>query len=133
MTTYPLPEMTTPEITRTMIARYAGASGDMNPLHTDETFATALGHPGIMAHGMLTAGIVGHHLTRCFGPNRLRRYKARFRKPVFPGDVLHISGTVEETGPEGTAAVEVTVTRGDGAVVLEASAAVDATPTESGG
>jgi acyl dehydratase len=75
-------------ITRTDIVRYAGASGDFNPVHHDEPFALSAGLPSVMAHGMLSAGILASFVTRWFGAGAVRRYKVRFRERVWPGDVL---------------------------------------------
>jgi acyl dehydratase len=76
-------------LTRTQIVQYAGASGDFNPLHTDEIFATQVaGYPSVFAHGMLTMGMVGRVLTDWLGDGRLLRFRARFVKQVWPGDTL---------------------------------------------
>ena len=67
------------DLTRTQIVQYAGASGDYNPLHTDEKFATEVaGYPGVFAHGMLTMGMTGRMLTDWFGDGRLTKYGVRF-------------------------------------------------------
>jgi 3-hydroxybutyryl-CoA dehydratase len=79
-------------VTRTDLVRYAGASGDFNPLHHDAGFARTAGLPDVMAHGMYSAGLVASHLQRWFGAEALSRYAVRFRRPVWPGDrpVLHL-------------------------------------------
>lgn len=80
----------TEDITRTQIVQYAGASGDYNPLHTDEIFATsAAGFPSVFAHGMLTMGVAGKALTDYVGDGRLTRFGVRFTRQVWPGDALH--------------------------------------------
>src|ERR1700694_957443 len=77
------------DLTRTQIVQYAGASGDYNPLHTDEVFAREVaGYPGVFAHGMLTMGMTGRLLTDWVGDGRLLSYGARFVKQVWPGDTL---------------------------------------------
>ena len=77
------------DLTRTQIVQYAGASGDYNPLHTDEMFATKVaGYPSVFAHGMLTMGMTGRLLTDCVGDGRLTKYGVRFSKQVWPGDTL---------------------------------------------
>ena len=77
------------DLTRTQIVQYAGASGDFNPLHTDEVFATQVaGYPTVFAHGMLTMGMTGRVLTDWVGDGRLLRYGVRFVKQVWPGDSL---------------------------------------------
>src|SRR5206468_8125827 len=75
-------------VTRTDLVRYAGASGDFNPLHHDDEYARASGLPGLMAHGMFSAGLLASFVTRWFGPGSVRRFKVRFKEPVFPGDRL---------------------------------------------
>ena len=63
----PAPAFQVGPLTRTDIVRYAGASGDFNPIHHDEAFALSAGMPGVMAHGMLSAGILASFVTRWFG------------------------------------------------------------------
>ncbi len=83
------------DLKRTQIVMYAGAGGDFNPLHTDEPFATQIaGHPTVMAHGMLTMGLAGRVLTDWFGHENIRRYRARFKASVWPGDTLTATATV---------------------------------------
>jgi acyl dehydratase len=82
-------------LTRTQIVQYAGASGDYNPLHTDEPFANQVaGYPTVFAHGMLTMGMTGRILTDWVGDGRLLRYGARFVKQVWPGDTLTARASV---------------------------------------
>jgi acyl dehydratase len=77
------------DLTRTQIVQYAGASGDFNPLHSDEVFATRVaGYPSVFAHGMLTMGMTARVLTDWVGDGRLLRYGVRFVKQVWPGDTL---------------------------------------------
>ncbi len=77
------------DLTRTQIVQYAGASGDFNPLHTDEVYAKQVaGYPTVFAHGMLTMGMTARVLTDWVGDGRLVRYGARFIKQVWPGDAL---------------------------------------------
>jgi acyl dehydratase len=83
-------------LTRTQIVQYAGASGDYNPLHTDEIFATKVaGYPAVFAHGMLTMGMTGRMLTDWVGDGRLVCYGVRFKRQVWPGDTLTARATVE--------------------------------------
>jgi acyl dehydratase len=81
---------------RVDIVRYAGASGDFNPIHTDEGYARATGAPTVFAMGMLPAGYLAHALSDWFGgPQRIRRFKVRFTTRVWPGDELACGGRVE--------------------------------------
>ena len=119
------------DLKRTQIVQYAGASGDYNPLHTDEIFTTQVaGYPSVFAHGMLTMGMTGAMLTDYVGDGRLKTFGVRFTAQVFPGDDLSGKATVEgvrEEGGEHIVDLKVETTNQDGAVVLSgyASARVD--------
>ncbi|MDA8039444.1 MAG: MaoC/PaaZ C-terminal domain-containing protein [Actinomycetota bacterium] len=115
------------DLTRTRIVQYAGASGDYNPLHTDEVFATrAAGFPSVMAHGMLTMGMTGRLLTDWFGAGRLVSYGVRFVGQVWPGDTLTATATVttirEEDGGAVLADLTVATHNQRGEVVLTGTA-----------
>ena len=87
-------EVLVKDITRTQLVQYAGASGDYNPVHTDEKFVTEVaGYPTVFAHGMLTMGMTGMLLTNYVGDGRLTKYGVRFVNQVWPGDTL--TGTAE--------------------------------------
>ena len=76
-------------LTRTQIVQYAGVSGDYNPIHTDEIFATQVaGYPTVFAHGMLTMGMTGKMITNLIGDGNLRTFGVRFTNQVWPGDTL---------------------------------------------
>ena len=88
-------------LTRTQIVQYAGASGDYNPIHTDEIFATKVaGYPTVFAHGMLSMGMTGKMLTNYVGDGRLTNFGVRFTRQVFPGDTLNAKATVKELREE---------------------------------
>ncbi len=90
-----LPVVVVERLTRTDLVRYAGASGDFNPIHHDEEFARAAGNPRVFGHGMLTAGLLARCITDFLGgPEGLRRYKVRFATRVWPGDTITCRGTV---------------------------------------
>ena len=113
-------------LTRTQIVQYAGASGDFNPIHTDETFATqAAGYPSVFAHGMLSMGLSGRLLTDWLGDGVLRSYGVRFVRQVWPGDTLTATGTVvgiEADGDEGVVEIEVVTRNQKGEPVVTGSA-----------
>jgi len=89
-----IPAFVVEGLTRTDLVRYAGASGDFNPIHHDEEFARSAGNPTVFGHGMLTAGFVGRCVTDFVGPANLRRYKVRFATRVWPGDTITCKGRV---------------------------------------
>jgi acyl dehydratase len=90
------------DLKRTQIVQYAGASGDYNPLHTDEIFTTKVaGYPSVFAHGMLSMGMTGRMLTNYVGDGRLTKFGVRFTSQVWPGDTLDATATVEAVRKEG--------------------------------
>jgi acyl dehydratase len=120
------PEWSTPEpLKRTDFVRYAGASGDFNPMHHDDEFAQAVGYPSVFGHGMLTAGILSHYVTDWLGAGNLRRFRTRFSGQVYPGDKLSFGATVTKTyedGAERRVDCDLAVTNQNGDVVLSGSA-----------
>ena len=115
------------DLKRTQIVQYAGASGDYNPLHTDEVFTTKVaGYPSVFAHGMLTMGMTGKMLTDYVGDARLTKYGVRFTSQVWPGDTLEATATVTEVAG-GIAKFDVSTKNQDGIEVLSgyAEARVD--------
>jgi acyl dehydratase len=113
-------------LSRTQLVMYAGASGDYNPLHSDDLFTREVaGYPGVFAHGMLSMGATGRVLTDWFGPDRLTRYGVRFVNQVWPGDTLTATATVEAVRDEGGqhfADLTVLTTNQDGQTVVSGSA-----------
>ncbi len=111
---------------RTQIVQYAGASGDFNPIHHDETFATqSAGYASVFAHGMLTMGMTGRLLTDWLGDGVLRSFGVRFVNQVWPGDTLTARGTVtsiEERDDGNLVAVEVVTQNQKGETVVQGSA-----------
>ena len=89
-------EVVVDDLTRTQLVMYAGASGDYNPLHTDEIYITEVaGYPTVFAHGMLTMGLTGKMLTNYVGDGRLTKFGVRFTNQVWPGDTLTATTTVQ--------------------------------------
>ena len=89
-------------LSRTQIVQYAGASGDYNPLHTDEVYTTQVaGYPTVFAHGMLTMGLTGKMLTNYVGDGTLTKFGVRFTRQVWPGDTLVSTATVAAIRAEG--------------------------------
>jgi acyl dehydratase len=120
------------DLRRTQIVMYAGASGDYNPIHTDEVFATKVaGYPTVFAHGMLTMGMTGKMLTNYVGDGRLTSFGLQFRAQVWPGDTLTARARVKAVRAEAGqhfVDLELTTVNQDGVEVAtgEASARVDA-------
>jgi acyl dehydratase len=121
------PPLVVENISRTHFVRYAGASGDFNPMHHDDTVATSIGNPSVFGHGMLTAGLMARVLKDWFGPAALRRFQVRFSKQVWPGETLTCTATVtglrdaEESGL-GLVDVECQVVNQDGEAKLTGTA-----------
>ncbi len=119
------------DLKRTQIVQYAGASGDYNPLHTDEVFTTKIaGYPSVFAHGMLTMGMTGRLLTNYVGDGRLTYYGVRFTNQVWPGDTLDSTATVEalrQDGGEHFVDLSMQTVNQDGQVVIsgQATARID--------
>jgi acyl dehydratase len=95
------PPVVVGKITRTHIVKYAGASGDFNPLHHDELYAIRGGNDRIFAMGMMTAGFISHMATDWVGDGKLRRYKIRFGRQVWPGDTVTCKGKITRKYTEG--------------------------------
>ena len=114
-----------PPLTRTMFVRYAGASGDFNPMHHDDTIATQVGNPSVFGHGMLTMGLAARVVKDWFGPEAIRRLQVRFAKQVWPGDVLTAKATVtgkrDENG-EHLVDLDLVVANQDGVQAITGSA-----------
>jgi acyl dehydratase len=112
------------DLKRTQIVQYAGASGDYNPLHTDESYATKIaGYPSVFAHGMLTMGLTGQAIAGLVGTESLLRFGVRFTAQVWPGDTLTVrSSVVRITGP--VAEFSVSTVNAEGAEVMSGYAHV---------
>jgi len=119
-------EVLVDDLKRTQLVQYAGASGDYNPVHTDEKFVTEIaGYPTVFAHGMLTMGMTGMLLTNFVGDGRLTKYGVRFVSQVWPGDTLTGTAEVVEIRSEDGdhfADIAVTTKNQDGAPVLTGTA-----------
>jgi acyl dehydratase len=84
------------ELGRAHIAQYAGAAGDFNSVHVDDEFArTKAGRPGVIAHGMLTMGLVGTFVQSIVAEGSVRNFGGRFLAPLSPGDTVTCSATVD--------------------------------------
>ncbi|MBI5966547.1 MAG: MaoC family dehydratase N-terminal domain-containing protein [Deltaproteobacteria bacterium] len=88
------PPLVVPNITRTQIVKYAGASGDFNPIHHDELYAIRAGNDRIFAMGMMTAGFLSHMITDWVGGGNLRKYRVRFATRIWPSDTVTCKGKI---------------------------------------
>jgi acyl dehydratase len=119
-------------ISRVSLVRYAGASGDFNPIHYRDDVATSVGLPGVLAHGMLTMGIAAQPVVEWCGSDlTVSSYQVRFTKPVVvdpvDGASLSVTATVGALeGEEGitSARIDLTVTSHTGDKVLGKSQVV---------
>ncbi len=117
-------------VTRADLVRYAGASGDFNPIHWSDRVATEVGLPGVIAHGMYTLALAGRAVTSwAGGPDRVLDLGARFSKPVLvPDDEtgvdVVVTGTVQDIDWSGVVRVDLTVSVDDSKVLGMARALV---------
>jgi peroxisomal enoyl-CoA hydratase 2 len=123
------PPLVVEQLSRTHFVKYAGASGDFNPMHHDDTIATQVGNPSVFGHGMLTMGFAARVVKDWFGPESIRELKVRFSKQVWPGETLTCRATVtglREEGGTGLADLELAVTNeaGEAKITGTATAAV---------
>jgi acyl dehydratase len=88
-----IPVYTSAPITRTHLVRYAGASGDFNPLHHDDSFIKMIGLDNVIAHGMLIMGIAGEAITSWIDQRNLRKFNARFLSMTEPVDWNNVENT----------------------------------------
>ncbi len=107
-------------ISRTDIVRYQGASGDMNPVHHDEPFATGAGFEVPLGVGMYPAGVMHAWLGGWLGPDNVRGCRTRWKAAYFPGDTLSFSGKVASKDAETREVqVEAVCTNQDGVVTMQ--------------
>jgi peroxisomal enoyl-CoA hydratase 2 len=104
------PEVVVEDLEREDFVRYAGASGDFNPIHYDEPYAKEAGNSSVFAQGMLTAGFAAHMISDWFGLEHIDRFTVRFLAQVWPGDTVRAHGVVTDIGDPSE----------DGAVTVEA-------------
>ena len=124
-----LPEQTFP-VTRAALVRYAGASGDFNPIHWNQRIATSVGLPDVIAHGMLTMALAGRAVTAWAGdPGALEEFHVRFGRPVVvpdddSGAEVTVRGKVGALLDDDLARIDLTVTSGGEKVLSLARATV---------
>jgi acyl dehydratase len=107
-----------------LTARYAGASGDFNPIHIDEEFARAVGLPGRILHGLWTMAQVARAQTEAAGgPEHLKRLSVQFRGMGLPEQEVVVSGTVREAA-DGTVVIETVAEQAGNQIIRNAEAEV---------
>ncbi len=112
-----LPSYTKPPITKVQLVKYAGASGDFNPLHTDDDFAQKIGMQGVIAHGMLVMGFLGEYVMMLAGDvAQVKQFSMRFGAMTLPGDAITCIAQVKEIN-EGEVVLELTAQKQDQTVV----------------
>ncbi|MEE9255971.1 MAG: MaoC/PaaZ C-terminal domain-containing protein [bacterium] len=119
-------ELTMGPLTRTDFVRFAGANGDFNPNHHDDTYAAASDFPSAFAPGMLQGGYVGKILSEWVGPRALRTFRIRFSAQAWPGDMVICKAKVVrryEEGGERRVEIEAVAENQDGATLIKAHAA----------
>jgi acyl dehydratase len=117
-------------VTRADLVRYAGASGDFNPIHWSDRFATKVGLPGVIAHGMFTMALAGRAITTWAGrPDAVVEYGVRFSRPVVvpdddEGTEIEVGAVVREVTDDGLTRLDLTVTCHGEKVLAQARATV---------
>ncbi|MEV6691700.1 MaoC family dehydratase [Micromonospora sp. NPDC051196] len=117
-------------VTRADLIRYAGASGDFNPIHWSDRFATGVGLPGVIAHGMFTMALVGRAVTTWAGaPDAVVDYGVRFTRPVVvpdddSGTEIVVTAVVREVTETGLTRLDITATCQGDKVLSQARATV---------
>jgi acyl dehydratase len=110
---------------RYLTVRYAGASGDFNPIHHDEAFAKSVGLPGRILHGLYTMAQVARAQTEAAGgPEKLKRLSVQFRGMGLPEQEITVTGTVREH-LEGRAVIDAVAEQGGKRIVRNATAEVE--------
>jgi acyl dehydratase len=124
-------------ITRADLVRYAGASGDFNPIHWSDRVATGVGLPGVIAHGMLTMALVGRAVTAWVGgdPGAIKDYQVRFVRPIVvpdddEGAELTVSGAIKDGDDAGLVRIDITASSGGEKVLAQARVMVTASALE---
>ncbi|OLZ42141.1 dehydratase [Natrinema saccharevitans] len=115
------PTVVVADLERKHFVKYAGASGDFNPIHYDEPYATGAGNESVFGQGMFTAGVTSRVVANWFDLRDVRSFGVRFQSRVFPGDTVVASGEVAEIN-EGTVEAELEARTTDGETLLTGTA-----------
>ncbi|WP_049928272.1 FAS1-like dehydratase domain-containing protein [Halopiger goleimassiliensis] len=115
------PTVVVDDVERKHFVKYAGASGDFNPIHYDEPYAREAGNPSVFGQGMFTAGVTSRVVTDWFGIDAVDSFGVRFQSRVFPGDTVIATGEVVDVG-DGTVEVELEARADRGETLLSGTA-----------
>src|SRR3954465_10691205 len=110
------------KLTRTDLVMYAGASGDFNPMHTDEVAAKEAGLPSVFGHGMFSAGLLATAVTNYVGVGNLTSYRVRFTKQTWPGETLSTTVAVSEKRSNNEIVLECAVVNESGEAKIQGEA-----------
>ncbi|QQK76424.1 3-hydroxyacyl-ACP dehydratase [Salicibibacter cibarius] len=113
-----LPVIEKDPITRVQLVKYAGASGDFNPLHTDEDVGEQAG-TGLIAHGMLIMGMAAEGVTTWMPRKNVKKFNVRFQKMTYPGDKIRVEGSILEKKDDHRVVGEVQAVNQDGEVKVK--------------
>ncbi|MGQ3412527.1 FAS1-like dehydratase domain-containing protein [Natrinema sp. LN54] len=117
------PTVVVEDLERKQFVKYAGASGDFNPIHYDEPYATAAGNESVFGQGMFTAGVASRVVTDWFDLRDVTSFGVRFQSRVFPGDTVVATGEVVDVDREsGTVETELEASTADGETLLTGTA-----------
>ena len=122
--------LTKEAITKEQLKEYGPAAGDPNPIHLDDEFAKMAGYPGVFAHGMLSMSFLGQFLVDRFGLENIKRFKVRFSKITWPGEIITCTGKVmikKEEGKEKLLDLQLTTKneKGEKKIIGDATVRVD--------
>ena len=95
-----MPDFTKKPITKVQLVKYAGASGDFNPLHFDEEYAKKRGLKKLIAHGMLSMGFLSEYVESIFGVGKIKKLQVNFKSMVFIGEEITCSGKINSLDTE---------------------------------
>ncbi|MXV60748.1 dehydratase [Natronorubrum sp. JWXQ-INN-674] len=117
------PTVVVEDLERKHFVKYAGASGDFNPIHYDEPYARGAGNESVFGQGMFTAGVASRVVTDWFGLESVSAFGVRFQSQVFPGDSIVATGEIVEKRPDdGVLEADLEVTNQRGETLLTGSA-----------
>ena len=120
------PQLVIEDISRRDIVKYAGASGDFNPIHYDEPLTKDAGNPEVFAQGMFTMGVTSTMVADWLGVGNVRDLRSRFQSRVFPGDDIVVTGTVTAVTADGSRVkADLEATNQDGRTVLTGAVTAD--------